>query len=51
MKTNYFTLFGYDLFQLSSIYFSTKHHNYAKQMILYVLEFFNLKSDVQWIQY
>ena len=30
MKTNDFTFFAYALSQLSSIYFSTNIHNYAK---------------------
>ena len=42
MKTNDFTLFGYSLFQLSSIYCSTNHHNYARWMILYALELLNI---------
>ena len=42
MKTNDFTLFGYALFQLSSIYFSTNHHNYARWLILYALELLNI---------
>ena len=42
MKTNDFTLFGYTLFQLSSIYFSTNHHNFARWMILYALELLNV---------
>ena len=42
MKTNDFTLFGYSLFQLSSIYFSTNHHNYARWMFLYALELLNI---------
>ena len=42
MKTNDFTLFGYALSQLSSIYFSTNHHNYARWMILYGLELLNI---------
>ena len=42
MKTNDFTLFGYALSQLSSIYFSTNHHNYARWMILYALELLNI---------
>ena len=37
MKTNNFTLFGYALFQLYSIHRNTKHHNYAKWMILYAM--------------
>ena len=45
MKTNDFTLFGYTLFQLSSTYFSTNHHNYPRWMILYALELLNLKSE------
>ena len=42
MKTNDFTLFGYALFQLSSIYFSTNHHNYARWITLYALELLNI---------
>ena len=42
MKTNDFTLFVYALFQLSSIYFSTNHHKYARWMILYALELLNI---------
>ena len=42
MKTNDFTLFGYAHSQLSSIYFSTSHHNYARWMILYGLELLNI---------
>ena len=41
-KTNDFTLFGYALFQLSSIYFSTNDHNYARLMIIYALELLNI---------
>ena len=42
MKTNHFILFCYVLFQLSSIYFSNNHHNYARWMILYALELLNI---------
>ena len=42
MKTNDFTLFVYALSQLSSIYFSTNHHNYARWMIVYALELLNI---------
>ena len=42
LKTNDFTLFGYALLQLSSIYFSTNHHNYARWLILYALELLNI---------
>ena len=37
MKTNNFTLFSYALFQLYSVHSNTKHHNYAKWMILYAM--------------
>ena len=41
-EIQWFTLFGYVLCQLSSIYLSTSHHNYARWMILCALELLNI---------
>ena len=45
VKINNIELYAYSLFQLTSLFFSTNHSNYARWMTYYALELVNLKEE------
>ena len=45
IKINYTELHSFALFEVTSIFFMTNHHNYARWVSLYLLDFANLETS------